>query len=77
MRYGAKLMVLFGSAILLISSLVSSCCTRLEQTNKSNGNRSPFANFFFISAAFSAGRSGCPGMGCPDLSSHLVSGSLS
>ena len=49
MRYRAKLIVLFSSAILLISSLVSSCCTRLERTNKSSGNGSPFANVFFLS----------------------------
>ena len=56
--------VLFSSAMLLICSLVSSCCTRLEWTNKTEVTGSPFANTF-ISAAVSAGSSGCPGMRCP------------
>ena len=76
MTSGATLTVLFSSAVLLIPSLVSSYSTRLERTNKSNRTRSTFANTF-ISTVLPAGSSACPGVGWPDLTSHLVSGSLS
>ena len=73
---GATFTVLISRDILFIPRLVSSCCTRLDRTSRSSGTRSPLANTF-ISAAVSTGSSGCPGMGCPEFSSHLVSGSLS
>ena len=76
MTSGATFTVLFSRAMLLIPSLASSCCIRLDRTSRSNGTASPLANTF-ISAAVSTGRSGCPGMGYPDLSSQLVSGILS
>ena len=76
MTSGATFTVLFNRAMLFIPSLVSSCCTKLDRTSRSNGTGSPLAKSF-ISAAVSTGRSGCPGIGCPDLSNHLVSGSLS
>ena len=49
----------------------SFCWTRFEHSNKFKGTGS------FISAAFSTGNSGCPGIGCLDLSEHLVKGSAS
>ena len=71
MTTGATFTDLFSRTMLFLPSPVSSCCTRLYRTS-----RSPLASTF-ISTAVSTGSSGCPGMGCPDLSSHLVSGSLS
>ena len=76
MTSGATLAVLFSSAILSTPSPVNSCSTRLERINKFKGTGSPFANTF-MSAGLSAGSSGCPCMGYPDLASHLLSGSLS
>ena len=52
----------------------SSCRTRFERSNISTGTGS-FLNRIFISADFSAGKSGYPEIGCPDLSNHLVKGS--
>ena len=71
MTSGATFTVLFNRAMLLMPRLISSCYTRFERTSKSNGTRSPFANMFIHR------KIGCHGIGCPDLSSHLSSGSLS
>ena len=65
----ATFTVLFNRAMLFIPSLVSSCCTRLDRTSRFSGTGSPLAKTF-ISRAFSTGSSGCPGIGCSDLSSH-------
>ena len=54
----------------------SYCWTRFERSNRSKGTGSSLDRIF-ISAAFSTGNSGCPGIGCPDLSNHLVKGSAS
>ena len=54
----------------------SSCWTRLERSNRSKGIGS-FLDEVFVSAAFSTGNSGCPGIGCPDLSNYLVKGNTS
>ena len=50
--------------------------TRFERSNRSKGTGSSLDRLF-ISAAFSTGNSGCPGIECPDLSNHLVKGSAS
>ena len=76
MTSGATFTVLFSRAMLFIPKLVSSCYTRLDRTKRSSETGSTLAKTF-ISAVVSTGSSGCPGMGCPDLSIHLVSGSLS
>ena len=52
------------------------CWTRFVRSNRSKGTGS-FLDRIFISAAFSTGNSGCPGIGCPDLSNYLVKGSSS
>ena len=49
----------------------SSCWTRFERSNRSKGTGSLLDQIFSY-AAFSTGNSGCSGIGCPDLSSHLV-----
>ena len=54
----------------------SSCWIRFERSNRSKVTGSSLDRIF-ISAAFSTGNSGCPGIGCPDLSNHLVKGSAS
>ena len=54
----------------------SSYWTRFERSNRSKGTGSSLDRIF-ISAAFSTGNSGYPGIGCPDLSNHLVKGSAS
>ena len=50
---GATLPVLFSSAIILIPSLVSSCCTRLGHSNKLN-ERDHFLPilFFYLGSSF-------------------------
>ena len=49
----------------------SSCWTRFERSNRSKGTAS-LLDRIFISAAFSTGNSGCPRIGCPYFSNHLV-----
>ena len=54
----------------------SSCWNRFERSNGSKGTGS-FLERIFVSAAFSTGNSGCPGIGFPDLSNHLSKRSAS
>ena len=53
----------------------SSFWTRFDRSNRSKGTGS--LDRIIISAAFTTGNSGCPGIGCSDLSNHLVKGSAS
>ena len=77
MKYLLKLFgVLSKNGRLLIFMRESSCWSRFERSNKSKGTGSYFDRIF-ISAAFSTGSSVCPGIGFPDLSTHLVKGSAS
>ena len=66
--------VLFCNEKLFMFMRESFCWTRFESSN-----RSKCAVFFLdkilISAAFSTGNSGCPGIGCSDLSNHLIKSS--
>ena len=75
MTSDATFIVLFSRAMLFIPNQVRSCYTRLDRTSRSSGTGSPLAKTS-ISAAVSTGSSGCPCIGCPDVSSHLVSGNL-
>ena len=76
MTSGATFTVLFNKAMLFIPSWSVLAVPSWIGLVDPNGTGSPLAKSF-ISAAVSTGRSGCPGIGCPDLSNHLVSGSLS
>ena len=54
MKSGATFTLLFSRAMLFIPSLVSPCCTRLDQTSRFKGTGSHLANTF-VSAAVSTG----------------------
>ena len=68
--------VLSNNERLLMFMRQSSCWTRFKRSNRSKGTGS-FLDRIFSSAAFSTGNSGCLGIGCPDVSNHLVKGSVS